>query len=538
MAWADGEGDLSNADSKYRDAMNDPDLGDLAREELRDIYLEQGKQAHKDGTAIKAEQYYRKALELDETSVDAYAGLAGALRDLQRFPEALEIAQRGYKEADCRNCRRLVAVLLIRRGDGFMQQSKWTEAESDYTTALGIIPDAGVSLAVVRARYAQKDLDGSAKALRAATDLVAQNDLDGRRQYLELRRAVVLLALEEGNVPLADELLDLAPQGVGAEEQLGLAMEVAMEFRKQGKPDQALARLMALVDAAAQGKIKLTPERLEQLRDGVATIYAARAAMRLAEGDTAGADADIREALGMRPGKASLQLQEVLLTAGKGKLDDARGKLKKVDSSAKGHKEVSAILAALKSIAHVQAGRLENAKTELALAKKHNGELPEVHVAIATYLAATEPSLYKKEKGALKRSGLVKYPSGKVVRAAEALSELDWSRQQLKGLGAGYPYRAPGIEGQIEALEKRLKGFYPFAVKFHAEPKAVLVVDNPGGAELRVEMVGRAWRNKAKVAPGEKATIILKNPGFVEVTYGDKTATYLAEPYTEVALGL
>ncbi len=538
LAWADGEGSIENADPKYREAMNDPDLGDLAREELRDIYLELGKAADKEGKAINAETYYRNALELDPSEPDAYSGLVSALQDLYKFDEALQIATKGYEEAGCRNCHRQMAVLLIRRGDGYMQESKWVEAETDYVTAFEIIPDAGIGLAVVRARYAQKDLDGSAKALRGATDLVLQNDLDGRRQYLELRRAVVLLALEQGNVPLADQLLDLAPQGVEPEEQIGLAMEVAMEFRKQGKPDQALARLMALVDAAAQGKLKLTAERLDQLRDQVATIYAARAAMRLAEGDTAGADADIKEALGMRPGKASLQLQEVLLVAGKGKLDDARGKLKKVEKSAKGHKEVTAIIAALKSMAYVDGGKLENAKTELDLAKRNGKDLPEVHIAIATYLSATEPSLYKKEKSALRRSGLVKYPGNKVVRAAEALSELDWSRQQLKGLGAGYPYRAPGIEGRADALEKKIKGFYPYAVKFHGEPKAVLVIQNGGGAELSVEMVGRAWKRRAKIAPGESKTITLKNPGYFDLTYGEKAATFVAEPYTEVVLPL
>ena len=254
LAWADGEGDLDNADAKYREAMNDADLGDLATEELRDIYLELGKAADKGGKAINAEQYFRKAVELDPASADAYSGLVGALQDLYKFPEALEMAEKGYKEADCRNCHRQTAVLLIGRGDAFMQESRWAEAEVDYVKALEIIPDAAIWLAVVRARYAQKDLAGSAKGLKSVTDMVLQNDLENRRQYLEMRRAVVLLALEQGDVPLADELLDLAPVGVKAEEQVGLSMEVAMEFNRLGKPDQALARLMAIVDAAAAGK--------------------------------------------------------------------------------------------------------------------------------------------------------------------------------------------------------------------------------------------------------------------------------------------
>ncbi|MBV1862383.1 MAG: hypothetical protein KUG77_28440 [Nannocystaceae bacterium] len=538
LAWADGEGDLDNADAKYREAMNDADLGDLASEELRDIYLELGKAADKGGKAINAEKYFRKAVELDPSSADAYSGLVGALQDLYKYPEALEMAEKGYKNADCRNCHRQTAVLLIGRGDAFMQESRWAEAEVDYVKALDIIPDAAVWLAVVRARYAQKDLAGSAKALKSVTELVMQNDLENRRQYLEMRRAVVLLALEQGDAPLADELLDLAPVGVEPEEQVGLAMEVAMEFNRLGKPDQALARLMAIVDAAAGGKLKLTPERLDQIRDQVATIYATRAKIRLSKGDTAGADADIKEALGMRPGKSSLQLQEVLLLAGKSKLGDARSKLAKVETSAKGHKEVTAILAALAAIEYVEAGKLDAAKTELNLAKRDGADLPEVHIAIAAYLSVTEPSLYKKEKTALRKSGLVKYPGAIVVRAAEALSELDWSQQQLDGLGAGYPYRAPGIEAKLETLQAKLKGFYPFAVKFFGEPKTIIVISNEGGAELKVELVGRSWKKRATVAPGETKSVRLKNPGFFEMTYGDKAATFVAEPYTEVTLAL
>lgn len=538
LAWADGDGDLDNADAKYREAMNDADLGDLATEELRDIYLELGKSADKEGKAIHAERYFRKAVALDPASADAYSGLVGALQDLFKFAEALEMAEKGYKQADCRNCHRQTAVLLIGRGDAFMQESRWAEAEADYDNALEIIPDAAISLAVVRARYAQKDLAGSAKGLKSATELVMQNDLENRRQYLDMRRAVVLLALEQGDAPLADELLDLAPVGVGPEEQVGLAMEVAMEFNRLGQPDQALSRLMAIVDAAAAGKLKLTPERLDQIRDQVATIYATRAKIRLGKGDTAGADADIKEALGMRPGKSSLQLQAVLLLAGKDKLGEAASTLAKVETSAKGHKEVTAILAALRAMDYVASGKLDAAKTELSLAKRNGKDLPEVHIATAAYLSATEPSLYKKEMSALRKSGLVKYPGGVVVRAAEALSELAWSRQQLEGLGAGYPYRASGIEKKLDTLEKKLKGFYSFPVKFFGEPKTVIVISNLGGAPLDVQMVGRAWKQRATVAAGETAKITLKNPGFFEMTYGDKTATFVAEPYTEVTLSL
>jgi len=70
------------------------------------------------------------------------------------------------------------------------------------------------------------------------------------------------------------------------------------------------------------------------------------------------------------------------------------------------------------------------------------------------------------------------------------------------------------------------------------EHRTTLVTANQGGAELEVEMVGRAWKKRAKVGAGETKKVTLKNPGFFEMTYGDKTATFVAEPYTEVTLAL
>lgn len=537
LAWDEGDGDLEEADRLYHEALGNPNLEPLAREELYDIYVELGDEAAKAKKALKAQEYYEKALEMEPESPEALSGLAKALRDMHKFDEALEVAKRGIK-SDCKNCRRIYAVLLIRRGDAYMQEGKWAEAEQDYAEALAIIPDATVTLAAVRARYARKDLDASAKGLRDAVSVIGASDLEARRQFLELRRAVVLLALAEGQIELADELLDLAPVGVGGEEQLGLAMEVAMEFRKQGKPDEALSRLMALVDGVAQGKIKLSPARIEELRDRVATIYGARASLRLAKGDVDGAAADLAEASGMQPKNPSFKLQQVLVTAAKGNVSSALSQLGKVDKKAKGYNEVSAILASLEVDRLVAAGRLDDARAELERAKKLAPELPEVHVAIAQVLSKTEPAGLSRAESSELRKGSVKYPGGKVVRAAEALSELDWSTQQIRGLGTTYPYRAPGIDKRIAKLKGDISGYYTRSVKFQSEPKTTLVLRTSDASAASVKVTGGGADGTKEIPAGGSAKVVVAKPGVVRLSKGGASTSVLAEPYTEVEVGL
>jgi tetratricopeptide (TPR) repeat protein len=539
-AWADGQGDFDEAERLYKEALRNPKTDELAKEELAEIYLARGEQMIKRSKYKEGERMFRGALELQPNNEDAMAGLARCLREMYRFDEALAIARKGMESGECRPCRRLVAVLLIRRGDTLMEEGKWADAEADFVEAQKILPDAAVALAIVRARYSRRDLDGAAKGLREAVSLVGPTDVNNRQHYLDLQRVVVLLALEEGKADLADELLDLSPTGISGQEQLSVAMEVAVELGKLGKPDVALARLMALVQLAGEGKIQITPEQLEELRDKVATLHAARAALRLGEGDIDGAAKDLDEAVSLRPDDASFKLQRVLVTAGRGNVDKARAELSKMGGNVEGVKEVDAILHALEVDRLLEAGNVAGAKAALDKARAASRDLPEVHIAAAQVLAASEPAgLSKAQVAELKsKKGLVTYPGGKVTRVGEALSELDWSKQQLQGLGSTYPYRAPGTDQRLAALEDKLKAFFPFEVKFHRDPTTILVLQNKGDAALPVEVQGGDVASKKDVPAGGSAKITVKKPGFVTLKYRGSTAALLTEPHTQLEVSL
>lgn len=536
-AWSDGEGDFAEAEPLYEEAVADAKTRKEATEELVEIYVQLGKE-NKDRFKV-ADQYYKKALELNPYHEDALEGRARVMISRGMPDDAFALIEKVTKDGKCRGCRRLLTVLLIDRADRYYGASMWAEAENDYAHAMSIIPNAAVALAIVRCRLARKATDAAAEALAPAADLIGVADVDQRKQFLELRRLVVLAVLGEEKPERADRLLDLAPTGVGAEEQLDLAVEVAYELKKRGKANVAIDRLETLVAHAEEGKLKVSKERLADLRERVAMLYIAASATHLSKGELDQADESLARALELRPGDPSLQLQRVLTIAGKNKLAEAEAALAKVDGKTGGYAEVVAILATVKVHEHLAAGRLDAAKTELDRAKAKAKDLPEVHVAMAEMLSLTEfAPLKKKDAETVRASGLVKYPGGKITRLAEALSELDWSKQSIYGLGTAYPYRGPGTEQRIEALIKKISEVYPYKVKFNTAPQTVLVLKNDAAAAVDATLKCGAYDAEAKLAPQTTSRLTIPKPGLCTIAFGGKTAVWLAEPYTEVELPL
>jgi len=537
IAWSEGEGDFAEAEPLYREAMENDRFQKDAKQELAAVYVQQARAVTK-SKPRQADEYYRKALELEPTNVEALEGLGRLLMARGMPDQALQVVEQGASSGKCRPCKRLLTVLLLQRGDAYMAQQQYPAAEADYARSMAIIPNAAVALAIVRARLGRKDNPAAAEALKPAAAHITAADVDLRRQFLDLRRQIVLGLLAEDKAELADQLLDLAPNGVRPEEQLGFAIEVAFEFRKRGKPDLAIERMESLVEAADANRLKVAPERIAELRERVAGLYIARSAVRLGKNDISGADADLSRALQLRPGDPSLQLQRVLTTfAGKQDIVAAEAALAKIDAKTGGHAQVSAILMSARVHQLVDQGKLDAAKAELAKAKARAADLPEVHIAMADLLAASEfTPLKKKDAKELKARGLVKYP-GKITRLGEALSELDWARQSIAGLGSTYPYRGPGTEARLAALQTELSASYPFAVKFQAEPAAVLVLANKGAAPVEVR-VQRCTDAEAKVAPGTTTNVKVSEPGFCDLLLGGRSAAFVAEPYTQVELPL
>lgn len=535
-AWADGEGDFEEAEHLYKEAIDNPKTKDEAKKELAAIYAIKGKKA-KSRPKI-ADKFFEKALELDPQNEEALEGRARAMIARGMPDQALAFVEQGAASGKCKPCKRVLSGLLIDRGDRAYRENKFAEAENDYDRAAAILPNAHVALGIARARLAQGKTESAAESLRTAVDLINVHDLGSRQQFLELRKFAVMAALNEDKPEVADKMLDLVPDGVGAEEQVDLAIEVALEMRKRNKPELAVERLESLLGAHEQGKLKVGAGKISDIRAILTGLYVARSGQRLAKGDMDGADADIVDALKLAPNEPALMLQRVLISAGKKDTKAAEAALQKIDSKTSGWGQVYALLATMRVHDLVEAGKVDAARGELDKAKAKAPDLPEVHVATAELLALTEvDNIKKKDIAELKKTSLVKY-DGKVTRLGEALSELDWSKQSLAALGADYPYRGPGTDKLIEELTKKLSAKYPFKVKFQKSSKPIIIFKNDGAAPVQAKIKCGWTVLSEKVAPSKSSKYTADRPGFCTVELGGKPATLLVEPYTEVEIPL
>ncbi len=536
-AWADGEGDFDEAEKLYLEAIEHPKSKDEAKVELAAIYTAKGKAAK--SRPKRADAFFEKAIELDPNNEEALEGRARALIARGLPDDALAFVERRATGGKCKPCTRVLSSLLVDRGDRYYRESKFAEAEQDYIRAGEILPNAHVALGIARARLAQNKLEEASQALGQAAELINVHDTGSRQQFLELRKFAVVAAINAAQPEIANKMLDYVPDGVGAEEQVDLAIEVSLEMRKKNQPELAVERLETLIDAHAQGKLKVGEEKLGDIRMILVGLYLARSAQRMQKGDLPGAELDVSEALKLRPNEPTIMLQRVLILAAKNETKQAETALGQIDSKSSGHAQVAALLGTMRVHELVTAGKVDAARSELDRAKAKAPDLPEVHIAMAELLALTEvTNIKKKDMAELRKTGLVKYEGGKITRMAEALSELDWSKQSLASLGADYPYRGPGTDKLMDELGKKLAAKYPFKVKFNASSKPIIVLKNDGAAPVTAKIKCGWTVASAKLGPQQSSKITLDRPGFCTTDFGGKAATMLAEPYTEVEIPL
>lgn len=546
-AWSEGQGDFTIAEPFYKEAIaKDNSESEVAAEELYEIYMQLANLNKKDHPK-DAEAQYRAALALQPDSAEARTGLIRLLMVLYRYEEAFAMAQEGASSGQCPGCKRLLAVMLIQSGDQRSEANDWPSAEAAYAAAMDLLPDASVALGLARARVAQGKTKEAAESLTQAAGMIDQNDVQGRQRFLELRRSLVLAALEAGEAMLADQVLDVAPKGVSATDQLGLAIEVSMQLTKVGKSDEALSRMQAFAQAAEQGRLSLNDEQRAELLVRTALLFGARANQKLVAGDPGGAVADLDEGLKIVPGEPTLTMQKAIVFGAQGDIQAARTQMAEVNRKAPGYRTVDAILYAMEVDKLLAAGKAGTAADLVDYGKRADPENIEIHVAAAQVLMATpwEGDMLKKEAKELRKVGLVSYPKGKgkPLRAGEALAELVWARAAHEAQDELFPFRDPNLAARLDATEAKIKEFYPYPITHEAEPKAILVLHNTSPAELEVLVEGkRFFRKKKKLAAGEKGEVEMAKPGLVTFTYpvgeDEAQAMFIAEPHTKVEISL
>jgi tetratricopeptide (TPR) repeat protein len=544
-AWAEGQGNWDVAEPHYQEAVARQNAeSEVAAEELYEIYLQLAA-ANKKDKPKKAEAQYRAALELQPSSAEARTGLIRLLMTLFRYEEAFNLANEGITSGKCPGCKRLLAVMLIEGGDQRAEAQDWAGAEASYAAAMDLLPDASVALGLTRARVGQKKIPEAFESLKQAASMIDQEDVQGRTRFLDLRKELVTVALEAGQAEIADAVLDVAPKGVSATEQLGLMIEVSMSLTATGKADAALERMQALALAASEGKLPLTDEQKADLLVRVALVFGARANQRAAAGDAAGAAADLEEALKLVPGEPTVTMQKALVFATQGDLVAARAEMAKLPRKTPGYRQADSILYALEVDKLVAAGKVATAVDLVDYGKRADPNTPEIRIAAAQVLLASpyEGDMLKKQARDLRSMSIIEYPKNKPVRAGEALAELAFARTAHETQDKLFPFRDPTRLARLEATLAKAKEFYTLPVSYVAEPKAVLVFKNTGAGELELLAEGpRFFRKKKKLAAGETGEIEMPKPGLLTLTTTagetEQKAMFIAEPFTRVEISL
>lgn len=528
--------DIVEADRAYRDALQRPRSVEVARRELADLWVSQARARAKAGDDVEADAAYRRALEHEPHHPAALEGVARGLVDRGDAEAALPWTERAIA-AGCATCTSLRAAILVERGDRASLAGDWAAAEAAYAEAMKDAPDAGLALALARARYGTRDLAGAATALGLAAAGLGPEDVQNQAHFLEVRRAVILLALHEHDLARVEALLDTVPVGVAIERQLPQLLELAGTMASAGHGAEAERRLTALVHAAAAGRIVLEPDADRALRGTLARLLVARAIQHGRAGRWARSVAALERAQVLDPENAAWAELHALFDVARGDTTAARAKVATLTDPL----PTRAAVESFHAVALAEAGEAAAATEALAVAEAADPQAAEVHWARAVILARQSPAgVPAADRRRLERNSWIAYPDGQIVRAAEALAELARASRALEERSDDDPRQVLGVLRRVGELETRLRDFYPVPVDYRPQATAAITYSNTSAASQTVTLGLARPRSRAMqtavLAPGETKTLDIRAPAVVELAAGPHTVVFLAEPHTHLSL--
>lgn len=524
--------DYPKAEQYYRTALTgEPADRPKAAKELAALKVTQAHGKLKKGDAPAAEQLFREAMELDPKDDKAIDGLGRA----QHSQGQLDAAITTLSAEGCAQCKRFLSVLLLERAAKREAAKDVPGARDDYQKAQALVPDVTTALAIARLYDGEGDPETTLKAVEAAVPLIRDDDGASQAIFRSLREKGVLAAVTRGDVAMIDRWLNLFPPGAGGDEWYTLQLRVTQQLYRENKADLATARARHLLSPKYAST--LPAHRKADFERFLADVYRLLGVKFLREGKIVEADDNFRQAMEFAPDDNKIKLLRALAIAGMKDVGKAQQVLAALPKDTKGYNEVTAILESM--VVHDKLGEddLEGARAALARAQAASSEQPEVHVAMAEMLFVSPVvGLAKKALKDIKKSGLVKYPNDEVNRYGEALSELAWAREQAKGLGEGYLFRGPGIDGRMDALERQIRVFYPFPVEFNPDSTTILKLRGAGG-EVLVRGPGD-FEETVSLPAGGSSEVTVREPGLVTLRVGKRTVVLVTEPYTKLTVEL
>jgi tetratricopeptide (TPR) repeat protein len=525
-------GDFTVAESRYREAAEDPKQKGTALGELATMHAER---AEKTQDTAQAEALFRRALELDPTHDRALTGLIRAMRRTGRLDEAEALLKSTRAAQPCEACNRLEVVVLLELGERELKAEKWEAALARFQAAQAMRPQSSAAVAIANA-YARAGKYGeAADALEAARAAMKDADASLRSSYFDVRVYVVAAALDKNDLALADRTRSLSLPAEPPAKQLAGGLLVADHVFAKGDTKAAAERYVALLEIP-----DLDEASKEKLVDKAVKIHANEATAQLHAGNGEAADAALARAIELRPDDWVLKLQRVLALSGRSGAGKGLDSLAAVPTGTVGLPSTRAILLSLRVEEQLRAGDLTGAKASLAAAQKAEPDLPEVHLATARVLARTAVlDLDKREVKALRGKGaLVRY-SGDVLLYGEALSDIDFVKAELQKRRKTTLFTAPWIAKATDDLENQLFGAYPHTVKFREQAEPLVVLFNGGDRTIDVTITGPdEYRDRAVIAPDDLHELQPPRAGVLHLKVGRSKRVFFAEPFIEVTLKL
>ncbi len=525
--------DYPKAEQYYRTSMTaDPEDRAAAQTELAGLKVTLAQQKLKSDPAA-AEQLFRAAGELAPADEKALDGLGRALADQGKEDEAITVLAGGEKP--CTLCRRLLTALLMERAPKREQAGDVAGARADYVQAQALVPDASLALAIARIDQGAGDPETTFTSAEAAVPLIREADTGSQEQFKALREQAVMAAAQRGDVALVDRWMNLFPPGAGGDDWYLLQLRVVQQLRLENRGELAITRARQMLGAKYANT--LPPARKADFEKLLADFHRVQGVAFLRAGKLVEADDNFRQAMELAPEDNKIKLLRALAIAGTLNVGKAMQVVQALPKDTRGYNEVMAILESMLVHDRLAEEDLEGAKAALARAQAMSSEQPEVHVAMAELLFVTPvENLPRGAAREVKKFGSVKYPNDEINRYGEALSELAWAREQARGLGEGYMFRGPGIDGRMANLERQIRSFYPYAVEFNADSTTILRLK---GASGEVKLRGPGGLDETVVlAPGAVREVVVREQGVVTLRIGKRTVALVAEPYTKLLLEL
>lgn len=525
------------AEQLYRKAIaGDPQDKASAQRELGDLKFDQAQRKAKQDPAA-AEKLARESLTYYPENEKAIDLLGRVVAAQGRDDEAIQLLS-GDGGKTCELCKRYLSVLLLERAAKREAAREWEGARTDYSQAIDLVPDASAALAVARCGEQLGDIEGMTRAMERAVPMIRADDQAAQAEFRGFRERTVLAAAGRGDVPLCDRWLNFFPPNSGGDGWYVLQLRVAQELYRQKKVEVAIGRARHILGPTHADQ--LPPTRKTEFERFLADIYRLQGVGYLREGKLIEADDNFRLAMEYAPADDKIKLLRALAIAGNKEVPRALQVVQALPKETKGYNEVLAILESMVVADRLAEEDLEGAKAALARAQAASSETPEVHVAMAEMLFVTPAAgISKNIVRQLKKGGLIKYPNDEVNRYGEALSELAWAREQARGLGDGYLFRGPGIDGRMANLERQIRSFYPFPVEFNADATTILRLRFKSGASGEVNVRAGDFEQTVAVPAGsEGGEVVLREPGLTFLRFGGKTSTFVTEPYTKLTIEL